>query len=282
LNFTSISAGGNHACGIVGASAAYCWGQDSAGQLGDARRVNSTTPIPVFSPTGGGLPAAFNAISAGFRHTCALQSDGLAFCWGRNESGQLGTGDFSERDVPAGVAGGTRFIAISSGGDTISQGAGLPPLIDSHTCALAVNGSAWCWGSNSAGQIGNGTIGGSVAAPVPVSGGLTFTKISAGGRHTCGLTTAGSVYCWGHGSDLQLGRGGETGSGFDSGTPQSVTGGELSAGAKFTTISAGARHSCAVADDGNAYCWGSDIYGALGNTLQAAFRGFPRRVAIPR
>lgn len=280
LAFRSISAGGEHACGLTVSGAAYCWGQDSLGQLGDARHVNSTTPIPVILNSG---TAVFASISAGYRQTCALQADGAAYCWGRDSTGELGTGNYFDTDMPSPVAGGLLFASISAGGDSIQQKPPLPPLrVESHTCAITTAGAAYCWGSNRSGQLGNGGIGDSSAVPVPVAGGLTFAKISAGSRHTCGLTTDGAVYCWGRNLDLQLGRGPFTGTGPDEGTPQQVTGGELPAGVTLTTISAGTRHSCAVGSDGNAYCWGSDVFGALGNTLQAAFRGLPQRVAPPK
>lgn len=280
LSFSTVTAGGNHACGIASGGATYCWGQDSAGQLGDARRINSTTPIPV---SGGGSVAVFASISAGFRHTCAIQTDGTAFCWGQNDNGQLGTGGLGgDIDTPGGVAGGLRFTAISAGGDTVIVPP-APPRYESHTCGIAVGGAAYCWGSNASGQLGIGSIGGpDIATPTPVLGGLAFAKISAGGRYTCGLTIAGAVYCWGHNDGLQLGRGPSTGGSSDSGTPQAVTGGELPSGVTFTTISAGKRHSCGVGSDGAAYCWGSNVFGALGNTLQAAFRGFPQKVATPK
>ncbi len=276
LSFSSISAGGNHACGLAAGGAAYCWGMDSTGQLGDARHVNSTTPIPV---SGGSTVATFASITAGFRHSCGVQSDGVAYCWGRNSTGELGTGGFGDADTPVPVAGDLRFTSISAGGDTVQP----PPVrIESHTCAIAVGGAAYCWGSNESGQLGNGSIGDNSAVPVAVTGGLVFASISAGSRHTCGLTTAGAVYCWGHNHDLQLGRGPPTGGNSDSGVPEIVAGGDLPASVTLTTISAGTRHSCAVGSDGAAYCWGSNIFGALGNTLQAAFRGFPQRVATPR
>jgi len=101
--------------------------------------------------------------------------------------------------------------------------------------------------------------------------------------HTCGVTTAGQVYCWGDDSDLQLGRGPTTGGPSSaSGVPTLVAVGERPIAVTFTTISTGTRHSCAVGSDGNAYCWGSNVFGSLGNTLQAAFRGQPQRVATPR
>lgn len=266
LNFTSISIGGGHACAIAVGGAAYCWGQDSSGQLGDARLINSTTPIPV---SGGGGPAIFSTISAGGRHTCALQGDGTALCWGNNDSSQLGVGSTGGlTDTPAQVATGTRFTSISAG--------------RFHTCALTAGGAAFCWGLNTSGQLGTGGIGGQSPVPVAVAGGLSFTRISAGYSHTCGLATGGAVYCWGENGDLQLGRGPFTGSGGADGTPVQVTGGGLPGGVSFTTVTAGAQHSCGVGSDGFAYCWGSNVFGALGNTLQAAFRGFPQRVSTPQ
>jgi alpha-tubulin suppressor-like RCC1 family protein len=274
LTFTSISVGGMHVCAIATGGAAYCWGDDSFGQLGDARRVSSTTPIPV---SGGGGPATFASISAGLRHTCALTSDGTAYCWGYNDLGQLGDGSGATTDTPVQVAGGFRFTWISAGGD--------------HTCGITTSGAALCWGSNLNGQLGTGTSGDVAFAPVAVAGGLTFTRISAstgtrfkinGRGHTCALTSAGAAYCWGDNTDLQIGTGQFTGGNGMVTSPVQVAQGERGAGVTFTSISAGSRHSCAVGSDGNAYCWGSNVMGALGNTLQAAFRGQPQKVATPR
>jgi alpha-tubulin suppressor-like RCC1 family protein len=282
LTFTSVSAGGTHACGIA-AGVGYCWGHDDFGQLGDARRINSTTPIPVVTGAG---PMSFASISAGFRHTCGIASDGTAYCWGNNEFGQLGNGTNSVSEMPTAVAGGLRFAMISSGGD--------------HTCGVSTTGTAYCWGDNAFGQLGIGSTGGGSTVPVAVAGVPAMARISAssgsraldpasggfikpnGRGHTCGLTTAGAVFCWGDDTDLQLGRGQFTGGGGVSGTPQVVATGERPAAATFTSVSTGSQSSCAVASDGNAYCWGSNVFGGLGNTLQAAYRGQPQRVATPR
>lgn len=284
LTFTSISVGGAHACAIATGGVAYCWGQDGSGQLGDARVVKSTTPIPV---SGGGGPAIFASISAGFRHSCAVAVDGTGFCWGNNNFGQLGSGSTTGSDTPLLVAGGFRFQSISAGGD--------------HTCGILVSGGAVCWGSNVDGQLGKGTVGDTSLVPVAVAGGAAFSRISAstgtrsvtapgstvpnkksGFGHTCALTTGGAVFCWGDDGDLQLGRGAFTGGNGAIPTATQVNNGERPASASFTSVSVGSRHSCAVATDGNAYCWGSNVNGALGNTLQAAFRGMPQRVAPPR
>lgn len=292
LTFTSITVGGSHSCGLATGGVAYCWGADSLGQLGDARQVNSTTPIPVILNDG---PAIFTRINAGFRHTCALTADGTAYCWGSNSSAQIGNGTRSDSNTPALVGGGLRFSEITASGD--------------HTCGIAIGGAGYCWGSNADGQLGNGSSGGVALTPVAVAGGLSFTKISAGSRdtvvirtvivsgdtttfrerikaghgHTCGLTATGLLYCWGDNATLQLGRGPFSGGiGSGGGTPGLVGLGERPANVSYTSISVGNRHSCAVGSDGAAYCWGSNIFGALGNALQAAFRGLPQRVSTPR
>jgi alpha-tubulin suppressor-like RCC1 family protein len=270
LTFTSISAGGAHTCGLAPGGGAYCWGKDSVGQLGDARQVNSTTPIPVFEalPDGNAGVAVFVQISAGAAHTCAVKPNGQAFCWGDNASAQLGDGTLINRDTATAVAGGLTFKSVSSGGF--------------HTCGVTSAGAAYCWGRNTDGELGTGSAGGLSVVPLAVAGGLTFDRVSSGEFHTCGLTTTGAVYCWGRNFDLQLGIGPATGSDGAFATPQLVALGQRPAGVTFTSVSAGRNHSCSVGSDGAAYCWGSDVYGALGNTLQAAFRGVPQRVATPQ
>ncbi len=246
--YTAVTAGGHHACGLTVSDIAFCWGNDEFGQLGDARRINSTTPIPVV--TSQQTPLLLAAISAGYGHTCGLVPSGAAFCWGDNSLGQLGTGNTAPSDTPVAVIGGHVFTSISAGID-------LGRLQSSFTCGLS-GGAAYCWGAGI----------GAPSTPTLVSGGLSFVQISAGGAHACALTQSGAAYCWGSDADDQLGNGPGPSS---SATPIAVGG-----GLSFTSISAGRRHTCGTATDGTSYCWGSDVYGALGNTYQAAFRGLPQ------
>ena len=250
--FTTVSAGGRHACGIASGTA-YCWGEDSLGQLGDARRINSTTPIPVVSTE------VFTSITAGLRHTCALNAAGDAFCWGNNTSGQLGIGFIGNSfDSPAPVSGGYTYTAIAAG--------------DSSTCGVRTDGSLACWGSNGNGQLGRGTVGGTSGIPGTVSGGGTFVDVSVGDAYACAIDAAGAAFCWGRNSYGQLGS-----SGGSTAIPRAVQG-DLT----FTSISAGARHACGVTAQGTVNCWGSNVFGALGNRLQAAARGMPVAVSLSR
>jgi alpha-tubulin suppressor-like RCC1 family protein len=252
--FTTISAGAAHACALNLVGTAYCWGDDSQGQLGDHRQMNSTTPIPVADTT-----LSFKAISAGASHTCAITQAGLAYCWGDGDDGQLGNGQGSDSDTPVLVSASTTFSAIAAGGD--------------HTCGVATSGSMLCWGSNRTGQLGTGATGGILLVPTAVSGGGGYTQVSAGEEHTCGI--AGSaVRCWGRNESGQVGNGS-----FGS---QNVSTPITVSGLQAVSISLGDRHSCAVSTDGRSWCWGSNRWGALGNEYQAAIRPTPQLVARPR
>ena len=245
--FDSVTVGGAHACALNAAGRAYCWGADEKGQLGDNRIVNSTTPIPVAGTL------VFTSISAGGRHTCGI-AGGQAYCWGDNDQGQLGIGTFGDsRSSPVAVAGGAGMIAISAGSD--------------HTCGLKSTGAAVCWGAGWDGQAGPSADGDIATTPEAV-GGPAFARISAGRFHTCAVTAAGAAYCWG--GQSQYG-------GVSSSSAIPVAGGLV-----MRSISAGHHHTCGIASDGETYCWGSNVFGTLGNELQAAFRTSPEKVAVPR
>jgi alpha-tubulin suppressor-like RCC1 family protein len=271
LSFTTVSVQYAGGCGLTADGSAFCWG--SAGEptpSGGALGGGSSGPIPPL-PIAGGL--RFTAISDADGQACALTASGAAYCWGWNRYGQLGTGDTTDRSQPALVTGGLTFTAISAGGDD-------------HTCGLTSGGAAYCWGLNNSGQVGAAT---SVTCsgfpcsltPMPVSGGLTFAGISAGGGHTCGLTVRGAVYCWGAGSTTPAALSGGLSFAAISNTCGLTTGGAaycwgagsttpvaVPGGLNFATISAGGDHTCGLTTGGVAYCWGSNGHGQLGDGTQ--------------
>lgn len=246
LTFTTITAGGDHACGIVTGGQAYCWGQNDWGQLGTNILGASSTPKPV----AGNI--SFTAISAGSSFTCGVAVDGAAWCWGANSIGQLGDGGpISYGNVfqraPIKVAGGLQFRSIGTGNQL--------------TCALTVTNQSYCWGRNG-GRFGDGN-GGDASSPRPTAGGLVFRSLSVGFSHVCGVTMDDAVYCWGGNSNGQLGYVAVNGST----TPQRAAGTFLAAEVSAAGIASGSgAHTCAISRDRlTVMCWGRNDFGQLGN-----------------
>jgi alpha-tubulin suppressor-like RCC1 family protein len=207
--FVRISAGDDHTCALTSRGTAHCWGVNSWGELGDGTTVGSGVNGP--QAVIGGLIFASISVSrdGGDAHTCALTALGKAYCWGRNNSGQLGDGttNDSNQNGPQAVIGGRTFVSIRAGED--------------FTCALTARGKAYCWGDNAFAQLGDGTaVDSGVNGPQAVIGGRTFASISAGDDHTCALTRRGVAYCWGYNLCGQLGDGTTVDSGVNG--PQRV------------------------------------------------------------
>jgi alpha-tubulin suppressor-like RCC1 family protein len=139
-----------------------------------------------------------------------------------------------------------------------------------HTCALSVDGAAYCWGARVYGELGNGQTTGFQSTPIATSGGLKFKQLNVGDGHTCALTEAGEAYCWGLGFSGQLGTGGTA----DVTTPRAVA-----SATRFTNISAGLNSSCAVATDGLVHCWGDNTWGQLGDGTVGGFSADPAPVS---
>ncbi|HSA55675.1 MAG TPA: protein kinase [Gemmatimonadaceae bacterium] len=182
-----LAVGSNHSCAITRTGSAFCWGRNDDGQLGDGSTADRTTPVPVR------LDGPVVSIAAGAGHTCAVSTTGTAHCWGRNTYGQLGAGvDRSSQASPSPVSGGSQFMSVVAG--------------SAHSCALGRDGSVWCWGRNSNGQVGDGT-GDDRLRPVPVRGISQVLSLDAGAGHTCAMQVGGDTFCWGFNTDGQIGRG---------------------------------------------------------------------------
>jgi len=243
LAFVSLSTGGGggvgaNACGVTSGGAAYCWG---------------TSPVSV----PGAL--AFSSVSVGGNHTCGVTTGGAAYCWGYNTSGELGIGtasgpqqcgEYACSPTPVAVSGGLAFATVSAGAR--------------HSCGVTSVGVVYCWGANEDGQLGNGTTTNN-SSPVAVASALKFSTVSAGGDHTCGVTTGRVAYCWGFNYYGELGTGSTTGPQQCRSFPCSTMPVAVTGGLAFVAVSAGEQHSCGVTTSSQAYCWGFNGLGQLGN-----------------
>lgn len=278
----SSTSGANRTCAVI-QSSIYCWGENTYGQLGNGSTADSTLPVAVTRaayPGGIGSKPVTN-IAAGEYFNCALISTGEAYCWGRNDKGQLGQGDYTDSSVPVRVQG-------SLAGKTVTA----ITTTSTSACALTNTGDVYCWGNGESGQLGNNASGGTniatspvlIAGPSIASGGgdigttavSSLARSSAYANHTCAIANT-NLYCWGENGDGELGLGDYT----DRAVPAAVNGGGLS-GRHITMVSAegtpgvigtdddGDAHTCAVAyvtstSDAKAFCWGSNSYGQIGN-----------------
>ncbi len=215
--------------------------------------------IATFGPldTPRALATGAVAVSAGSWHTCAITTEGGVKCWGANEFGQLGDGSTNARSTPVDVSGRASDVTAISAGQW-------------HTCAVTGGGGVKCWGSNSSGQLGNGTTDGpeqcTISAfgcstvPIDVSGLADgIAAVSTGTDFTCALTNGGSVKCWGNNAYGQLGDGQACGD--VCATPTDVPG--LSD--RVAAISTDSGHACALTSESGVKCWGANGAGALGD-----------------
>jgi alpha-tubulin suppressor-like RCC1 family protein len=260
-------------CGVSTGGRGFCWGANQHGEIGVAfvsLEEDTSSPIEV----DGDL--RLKQITPAWIHTCAITTASATRCWGTNQNAQLGIG--SQEDVPHRVAvspiGGIAFVQLS--------------VSASHSCALTADGTAYCWGENRFGQLGDGTTR-TGFVPTPVLTSLKFTSIATssgfatGGNvalptttvgvtaHTCALTSAGTPYCWGWNGNGQLG---------DGTTTTRLSPVPVSGNLTLTQIALGGAYTCGM--QGNAvWCWGANALGQLGRGQPTTASAVPMQVGPP-
>ena len=279
----AVTAGATVTCALMSAGTVFCWGNQQR-QVSPGVTTSTASPVAV-DISGLGTVVSIDSAHGGTSGTCALTSGGVVACWkdsGNNLVPQVVGGigipptpndPFQPRTAAAmshgggGGGGSSNLCVVSTLAEVFCSPFPRAPLIASgamavtsggaHACALVTGGGVKCWGSNAAGQLGNGTTIDS-ATPVDVVGlGSGVVAVSGGGAHTCALLGTGGVKCWGDNSFGALGGASAT----ISAVPIDVSG--LSAG--VAAISAGGNHTCAVLTTGGAKCWGHNANGQLGN-----------------
>ena len=273
---------------------AYAWGRNNYGQLGDGTTDDKHAPVMIRKPdtkTYPDVPADFTyvQVSAGDEHSLALGSDGYVYAWGLNRYGRLGnntSGNNLYSSVPVRVRDPASRDDASKGLKAIQVSAG-----GSHSLAVGSDGYAYAWGYNNDGQLGDNIARNSTApmlvrdpaSPNDSSKGLKATQVSAGAEHSLALGSDGNAYAWGYNGNGRLGDGT---TGYSQSvpvrvkTPDRKTYPDLPADFTYLQVSAGGDHSLAVGSDGNAWAWGYNYNGQLGNGTSSS-RNTPVRVKTP-
>ena len=216
-------------------NAAFSWGTNGVGQLGDGTYEQRGAPVRVK-----GL-IDVEDVAAGYFHGLAVQNNGAPWAWGGNTSGQLGTGGTSAHST---------LVRVNGLADVEDVAAG-----EEHSLALKSTGTVWAWGGNASGQLGDGTWQ-QRTAPVRVDGLAGVEAVATGFRHSLAVRNDGTVWAWGTGGFGQLGNGSYT---ERQSAPTQVSG--LS---DVKDVAAGVRHSLAVKNDGTVWAWGNNLHGELG------------------
>jgi alpha-tubulin suppressor-like RCC1 family protein len=249
---TALSSGAYHTCAILQKGSLRCWGDDRFDQLGGVHAGSS----PYVEVSG-----RYQSVAAGGSHTCGLALDGQIVCWGNNKFGQLGGSVLTPTMTPMPTR--TKPAATQGPVETPTSDPNIQHIVTSiaagrsHTCAVTAAGGVRCWGRNEHGELGDGTVTDS-NVPVEVTGLRQGVKsVAVGWGHSCALTAAGGVQCWGYNKNGELGNNANV----NSTHPVDVSG--LQSG--VVSIEAGDDHTCAVLAGGNLACWGYNEYGQLGD-----------------
>jgi alpha-tubulin suppressor-like RCC1 family protein len=238
-DWCQISAGGSHSLGVRQGGTAWAWGNNAQGRLGDNATATKSSPVSVV----GGF-VDWCQVSGGYAHSLGVRQGGTAWAWGCNALGQLGTDSTVSRSSPVSVVGGfTDWCQVSVG--------------TAHSLGVRTGGTAWAWGCNGTGRLGDNTTV-NKSSPVSVVGNFTdWCQVSAGGYISVAVRQNGTAWAWGYNTFGTLG----DGTTVPKSSPVQVVGGFTD----WCQVSAGKNFLLGLRTEGTAWAWGRNFYGGLGD-----------------
>lgn len=219
----------------------------------DPQALRLSTPGVETFTVGAEAPAAeFTALAVGNSFACGLDVDGVAWCWGGNDGGTLGTDSVTWARIPVRVGDGTlRFVQLAAG--------------DNHVCGRTATGAVWCWGHRYTAQLGDGMTGAGSSTPVQPTGLPAVTAIDAGDRGTCAIANDSALWCWGG----------------VAGQATRLVPAHLFPGTGFRSIALGDNFGCGILTDSTVACWGDNAFGQLGQGTTSGTSATLLPISVP-
>jgi alpha-tubulin suppressor-like RCC1 family protein len=233
-------------------SSLFAWGQNSSGQLADNTNILRQTPRQEITSN-----TNWKQIAGGQSHTAAIKTDGTLWCWGFNSTGQLGDNTITARSTPR------QEITSSTNWKQVAGGV-------SHTAAIKTDGTLWCWGINSSGQLGDNTLVSRSTPRQEITSSTNWKQVSGGQSHTAAIKTDGTLWCWGFNAYGQIGD--NTFGATSRSTPRQ----EITSSTNWKQVSGGFYHTAAIKTDGTLWVWGQNATGQIGDNTNAS-RSTPRQ-----
>ncbi len=265
---TDVAIGHRYVCQLKYDHTIWCSGTNGTGELGNGMAAMTPVATPVQVVENGMPMTDVTYLRGGYEFTCAVRSNGNVWCWGRGNQGQLGNGAAMPMDSI------TPVRVVKQNGEPLANIVQLDSGY-SHTCGRDTNGDVWCWGRNSSGELGDGTIlpnaRNFASRVLETAGGIPFTgatELISGGDHNCVIKAGDQVWCWGSDNDGQFG---------DNQTMAHLV--PFMAG-RSTSIASGVNHVCMLDADSTVSCSGANYHGSIGNGLGGSFNGSPERVPV--